>query len=106
MIAVVIEGGAATFRIGRSSFPVSADECRALGAALTMTGALGTVIETAGAWSLGARWKLALGEPEKRPRDDRRNRVVLHCDGRKWHLLPSEAENLAAAFAAAAARLQ
>jgi hypothetical protein len=92
MIAVVIERGAAMFRIGRNSFSVTAEECRALAEALAMTGELGT-------------WKLELGGPYQRPRDDRRNRVVLHCDGRKWHLLPAEAENLAAAFAAAVVRL-
>jgi hypothetical protein len=105
MIAVVIERGAAMFRIGRNSFSVTAEECRALAEALAMTGALGTIIENAGEWTLGARWKLELGGPYQRPRDDRRNRVVLHCDGRKWHLLPAEAENLAAAFAAAVVRL-
>lgn len=106
MIEVVIERGTATFRIGRNIFPVTAEECRALGDALAMNGMLGAVIETAAEWTLGARWKLESAGLDERPRDDRRNRVVLHCDGRKWHLLPDEAEKLAAAFAAAAEQLQ
>ena len=105
MITVVAETTGATFRIGQHVFPATADECRALGEALSMGGVLGKVIETAAEWSLGTRWKLELGGPDQRPYDDRRNRVVLHCDGKKWHLLPTEAENLGAAFVAAAEKL-
>jgi len=105
MIAVIVEPTGTTFRIGQHVFPVTAEECRALGEALSMSGVLGEVIETAAEWSLGTRWKLELGGPDQRPYDDRRNRVVLHCDGKKWHLLPTEAENLGTSFAAAAGKM-
>lgn len=105
MISVVVEHRAASFRIGTHVFPVSLDECRDLARALSMTGELRRIIEEAAEWTLGSRWMVALGGPNQRPRDDRRNRVEFHCDGKSWHLLPEEAAQLAESFAAAATQL-
>jgi len=103
MISLVIENGVASFRIGKHIFPVSAEECRVLGEALAMTGQLGAIInDNVPEWNLGTRWKLELASDF----DDYRNRIVLHCDGKKWHMLQAELEKLGAAFTGAALELR
>jgi hypothetical protein len=107
MIDVVVGKQQAEFRIGPHVFPATAAECRAIGAALAEGGPLTRVLEEEDyAWTLGDRWRLGPPWLEEDPSYDRRNRVVLHCDGKKWHLLMDEAIALGKQFTAAADALE